>query len=67
MERHNTSRIVAVILYALSERLIKSGCDRALIQRQLEELYDECHGADKAIERDAIAEVLDALEKEVAR
>jgi hypothetical protein len=64
LEQHAASRAMARQVYARVEELLRANESRNDVQRALLELYSQFREQGQAIQRDAVAEVLDALDQE---
>lgn len=64
LEQHAAARAMARQLYARVEELLRTDESRDDITRALRELYSQFREQGQAIQRDAVAEVLDVLEEE---
>ena len=61
-DQHVASRALAERLYQRVKAMLDSGTDRDSIYSALSSLYLQYRGQGQAVERDAVAEVLDAFD-----
>ena len=61
-DQHVASRALAERLYRRVEAMLDSGTDRDTIYSALNSVYLQYRGHSQAVERDAVAEVLDAFD-----
>jgi len=61
-DQHVASRALAERLYSRVEAMLNSGTDRNTIYSALNSLYLQYREQSKTVERDAVAEVLDAFD-----